>query len=163
MPQKSGLSIKTMVITSSQREKLSFWPYPLEVKLEAKMGENYGKSRKWDISLNFRQVWDIIKLKTKAFYRATLHAQLTKNSEFLPGATKSAPGPGITILLFLGFFSDNYNFSNLNFCQKIVFYKHKKINIKCKKTLFFPKKIISRFFLKNFLFTLKSFFFYDAT
>jgi hypothetical protein len=41
--QKSGLSIKTMVITSIQRYPLSFWPGPFEVKQVAKMGEKYGK------------------------------------------------------------------------------------------------------------------------
>jgi hypothetical protein len=81
MAQKSGLNIKTMVITSSQRDKLSFCPRPIEVKKGLKWVKIREKSRKWDILLNFRQVWDIIKYKTRAFYRATLHAQLTKNSE----------------------------------------------------------------------------------
>jgi hypothetical protein len=43
MLKKSGSSIKTMVITSSQRNPLSFWPRHLEVKQVAKMGEKYGK------------------------------------------------------------------------------------------------------------------------
>jgi hypothetical protein len=46
MSQKSGLSIKTMVITSSQREKLSFLPRPFEVKQGAQIGENSGKITK---------------------------------------------------------------------------------------------------------------------
>jgi hypothetical protein len=53
MPQKSGLRIKTMVITSSQREKLSFWPRPFEVKQGAKMGENYGKIKKMGYFIEF--------------------------------------------------------------------------------------------------------------
>jgi hypothetical protein len=32
-----------MVVTSSQREPLSFWPRPLEVKQVAKMDEKEGK------------------------------------------------------------------------------------------------------------------------
>jgi hypothetical protein len=32
--------------------------------------------------LTFRKVWDTIKLKTRAFYRAALYVPLTKNSEF---------------------------------------------------------------------------------
>jgi hypothetical protein len=43
MLNNSGSSIKTMVITSSQRVLLSFWPRPFEVKQVAKMGEKYGK------------------------------------------------------------------------------------------------------------------------
>jgi hypothetical protein len=51
-------------------------------KKGAKMDKKkYKKSRKLDILLNFRQVWDIIKLKTRAFYRATLHTILIKISE----------------------------------------------------------------------------------
>jgi hypothetical protein len=82
MPKEYGSSFKTVVIISSQRDKLGFWPRPYEVKRVAKMGENTGKSGKLDILLNFRKVWDTIKLKTRAFYKATLHTQLTKNSEF---------------------------------------------------------------------------------
>jgi hypothetical protein len=43
MPKKSGSSIKTMVIISSQWDKLGFWQRPFEVKRVAKMGEKYGK------------------------------------------------------------------------------------------------------------------------
>jgi hypothetical protein len=39
MLKKSGPSIKTMVITSSQRHPLSFWPRPFEVKQVAEMGK----------------------------------------------------------------------------------------------------------------------------
>jgi hypothetical protein len=41
-----------MVIISSQRDKLGFWPRPYEVKQVAKMGENTGKSAKSNILLN---------------------------------------------------------------------------------------------------------------
>jgi hypothetical protein len=41
--KKSGLRIKTMVITSSQRDPPRFWPRPFEVKQISKMGEKYGK------------------------------------------------------------------------------------------------------------------------
>jgi hypothetical protein len=51
--------------------------------------KNTEKSGKLDILLNFRKVWDTVKLKTRAFYRATLHAQLTKNSEFLMAYVRS--------------------------------------------------------------------------
>jgi hypothetical protein len=44
--------------------------------------KNTGKFGKSDYSLNYRKVWDTIKLKTRAFYKATLRAQLTKNSDF---------------------------------------------------------------------------------
>jgi hypothetical protein len=42
-------SIKTMVVTSGQREPLSFLPCPFEVKQVAIMGEKEGKSGKLDI------------------------------------------------------------------------------------------------------------------
>jgi hypothetical protein len=43
MSKKSVSSIKTMVIISSQRDKLGFWPRPYEVKRVAKIGERYVK------------------------------------------------------------------------------------------------------------------------
>jgi hypothetical protein len=45
-----------MVVTSSQREPLSFWPRPFEVKQVAKMGEKEGKIVKMDTLLNFSEV-----------------------------------------------------------------------------------------------------------
>jgi hypothetical protein len=38
--------------------------------------KNTGKSGKLNIELNLRKVWDNNKLKARAFYRATLHAEL---------------------------------------------------------------------------------------
>jgi hypothetical protein len=42
-----------MVVTSSQREPLGFWPRPFEVKRVAKMGEKEGKIRKTGYFIEF--------------------------------------------------------------------------------------------------------------
>jgi hypothetical protein len=55
MPKKSGSSIKTMVIISSQRAKLSFWPRPFEVKQVAKMGKKYRKIWKIGYFIKFQK------------------------------------------------------------------------------------------------------------
>jgi hypothetical protein len=48
-------SIKTMVVTSGQREPLSFLPCPFEVKQVAKMGEKEGKIRKIGYLIEFKK------------------------------------------------------------------------------------------------------------